>query len=67
MPETKVSKKLVLSFIASKGSTFDTVGFVKGKPGGLGMEGFSISSDLLFSYTDYPQLITILFNNYMPI
>lgn len=36
MPETKVSKKLVLSFIASKGSTFDTVGFVKGKPGGLG-------------------------------
>lgn len=36
MPETKVSKKLVLSFIASKGSTFDTVGFVKGKPGGMG-------------------------------
>lgn len=36
MPETKVSKKLVLSFIASKGSTFDTVGFVKGKPGGVG-------------------------------
>ncbi|MPC93747.1 hypothetical protein E2C01_088887 [Portunus trituberculatus] len=42
MPETKVSKKLVLSFIASKGSTFDTVGFVKGKPGGLGMEDFSV-------------------------
>ncbi|KAK3865386.1 hypothetical protein Pcinc_029007 [Petrolisthes cinctipes] len=36
MPETKVSKKLVLSFIASNGSTFDTVGFVKGKPGGVG-------------------------------
>ncbi|XP_071537213.1 uncharacterized protein [Panulirus ornatus] len=36
MPETKVSKKLALSFIASKDSTFETVGLVKGKPGGVG-------------------------------
>lgn len=35
-PETRVSKKLALSFIASKDSTFDTVGLVKGKPGGVG-------------------------------
>lgn len=36
MPETKVSKRLALSFIASKDSTFETVGLVKGKPGGVG-------------------------------
>ena len=36
-PETPVSKRLALSFIASKDSTFETVGLVKGRPGGVGM------------------------------
>ncbi|XP_076048983.1 uncharacterized protein LOC143029819 isoform X2 [Oratosquilla oratoria] len=35
-PETSITKKLALRLITSKDSTLETVGLVKGKPGGMG-------------------------------
>ena len=37
-PESPAARKLALSFIASKDTMFETVGLVRGKPGGIGKD-----------------------------